>query len=73
MKTKSFIHTIGLLLVTNSLAQVNNTNSDEDDGDSGIGIAEIIAIVVCSLVILVFILACFIIIRNNEKRKRMAQ
>ena len=72
MKTKSFIHTIGLLLVTNSLAQVNNTNSDEDDDDSGIGIAEIIAIVVCSLVILVFVLSCFIIIRNNERKKRIA-
>ena len=34
--------------------------------------AEIIAIIVCALIILTFVLACFIMIRNTQKRKNMA-
>ena len=46
--------------------------SDEDDDSSGLGMAEVIAIVVCALIGLAFILACVIMIRNANKRKRMA-
>ena len=34
--------------------------------------AEVIAIVVCGLIILAFVLACCIMLRNAGKRKRMA-
>ena len=45
---------------------------DEDDDSSGLGMAEVIAIIVCIFIGLAFILACAIMIRNAEKRKRMA-
>ena len=45
---------------------------DEDDDSSGLGMAEVIAIVVCILIGLAFILACAIMLRNADKRKKMA-
>ena len=34
--------------------------------------AEIIAILVCTLIVFAFIMACVIMLRNASKRKRMA-
>ena len=44
---------------------------DEEEGNDGLGMAEIIAIVVCGLIIFAFLFACYVVIRNAQKRKKM--
>ena len=44
--------------------------AEEEEDSAGLGMAEIIAIVVCGLIIFAFIFACYIVIRNAKKRKR---
>ena len=44
---------------------------DEKEDSSSIGMAEIIAIVVCGIIIVAFIFACIVFARNAKKRQRM--
>lgn len=46
--------------------------SDDADDSGGLGMAEVIAIIVCILIGFAFILACAIMLRNANKRKKMA-
>ena len=52
-------------------SSVSDKVSDDDDS-SGLGMAEVIAIIVCILIGFAFILACAIMLRNANKRKKMA-
>ena len=47
--------------------------AEGEAGDEGIGMAEVIAIVVCAIIICAFCLVCYIMVRNANKRKRMAE
>ena len=62
---------IFLFLAYPAKAQSVNLEGEEEK-DEGFGMAEAIVIVVCLLVILAFILACVIMIRNTFKRQQMA-
>ena len=53
--------------------QTYATSETVEDDEGGLGMAEIIAIVVCILIVLAFILVCFIMVRNANKRKDMKE
>ena len=44
-------------------------NDAGDEEESGVGMAEVVAIIVCILLVGAFILVCIIIFRNAKKRK----
>ncbi len=46
-------------------AQTTNSNSTgKEEEEDGMSLAELIAIIVCGLIVLAFLLMCFIMIRN---------
>ena len=64
-----------IILATSNLSnaqQSTYTSVSDEEENSGLGMAEIIAIVICGLILLAFLLACYVIIRNAKKRKRMS-
>ena len=62
---------LAALLVSQTHGQSSTTKTSDSSDNEGIGMAEIIAIVVCLLVIAAFILACAVMLRNQTKRRKM--
>ncbi len=50
-------------------AQSTDNNSSGKEDEDGMSLAELIAIIVCGLIVLAFLLMCFIMIRNAQKKK----
>lgn len=72
MKERTVAAVAALFLGSVARAQTTTKEASEDS-DGGIGAAEIIAIVVCLLIIFAFILACIVMLRNSAKRKKMTE
>ena len=47
--------------------------SEDDSGEEGLGMAELIAIIVCILIVVAFGLGCCVMLRNAKKKQRMEQ
>ena len=63
-----------LILLAFAQAQNTNTNSSSStDEEDGLGGAELVAIGVCSLIVIAFCLVCCIMVRNAKKRKSLAE
>ena len=60
-----------IIIATLTYAEDSAKTSDEED-EGGLGSAEMIVIAVCSLIVIAFLLSCYVMIRNANKRKRMA-
>ena len=73
----TFFNNIAAVICTHLLMTVGRAQTTEADGgggdSGGIGMAEIIAIMVCTLIILTFALSCVIMLRNASKKKKMAE
>ena len=54
-------------------AATANVEGEGSEDDDGLGTAEIIAIVVCGLIICAFLLACCVMVRNASKRRSMKE
>ena len=65
--------TLLLPLMLEAFVQAQTTSAgSSSDEESGLGGAELVAIGVCSLIVLAFCLVCCIMVRNAKKRKQMA-
>ena len=56
-----------LFCISLANAQQNTYNAvsdEEEKGSDGLGMAEVIAIIVCGLIIFAFLLACCVMVRN---------
>ena len=45
----------------------------EKQEEGGLGMAELIAIIVCGLIIVAFLLACIVMVRNSKRKKKQDQ
>lgn len=74
MVKKLLLTYISLSIIFFGVASAQKTTyseSNEDSGSDGMGMAEIVAIAVCALLIGAFILVCIIMFKNGQKRKRI--
>ena len=73
MKTLTPISISLQLLCLTVKGQQNSYAQDDSKDSGGMGLAELIAIIVCGLIVLAFLLMCFIMVRNSQRRKKMSQ
>lgn len=67
-----FLGQLGNCQSSQSYSAVSEEEVDQS-GKDGLGMAEIIAITVCGLIIFAFLLACYVMIRNAQKRRKMSE
>ena len=53
--------------------QLTSAQQNNNEESSGLGGAELVAIGVCSLIVIAFCMVCFIMVRNANKRKKLNQ